>query len=163
MIDPRGRQDRNLPPPGQADLLAVPEDRGQQVHRSRLRGPRRRVDDRDLVRISVDMVKQEKIDEIREKAKSNVEEKVLDLLLPPSRRKENALAEGDYDRFLETREKLRKQLREGVLDERLVESRSRRRWPPRSKSFRTKESKRSGSTSRRSCPVSWVGSPKNAG
>jgi len=76
---------------------------------------------RDLVRISVDMVKQEKIEEIREKAKSNVEEKVLDLLLPPSRRKENALAEGDYDRFLETREKLRKQLREGVLDDRLVE------------------------------------------
>jgi ATP-dependent HslUV protease ATP-binding subunit HslU len=76
---------------------------------------------RDLVRISVDMVKQEKIEEIREKARNNVEEKVLDLLLPPSRRKENALAEGDYDRFLETREKLRKQLREGVLDDRLVE------------------------------------------
>src|SRR4030042_2432133 len=76
---------------------------------------------RDLVRISVDMVKQEKIEEIREKAKSNVEEKVLDLLLPPSRRRENALAEGDYDRFLETREKLRKQLRDGILDDRLVE------------------------------------------
>src|SRR4030042_1684979 len=76
---------------------------------------------RDLVRISVDMVKQEKIEEIREKAKSNVEEKVLDLLLPPSRRRENALAEGDYDRFLETREKLRKQLRAGILDDRLVD------------------------------------------
>jgi ATP-dependent HslUV protease ATP-binding subunit HslU len=76
---------------------------------------------RDLVRISVDMVKQEKIDEIREKANSNVEEKVLDLLLPPSRRKENVLGEGDYDRFLETREKLRKQLRDGVLDDRPVE------------------------------------------
>src|SRR4030043_1355228 len=76
---------------------------------------------RDLVRISVDMVKQEKIEESREKAKSNVEEKVLDLLLPPSRRRENALAEGDSDRFLETREKLRKQLRDGILDDRLVE------------------------------------------
>jgi ATP-dependent HslUV protease ATP-binding subunit HslU len=77
---------------------------------------------RDLVRISVDMVKQEKIEEIREKAKSNVEERILDLLLPPARRKGNVMAEGgDYDRFLETREKLRKQLREGVLEERLVE------------------------------------------
>ncbi|MFZ2055546.1 MAG: ATP-dependent protease ATPase subunit HslU [Candidatus Aminicenantales bacterium] len=77
---------------------------------------------RDLVRISVDMVKQEKIEEIREKAKSNVEERMLDLLLPPARRKGNVMAEGgDYDRFLETREKLRKQLREGVLEERQVE------------------------------------------
>ena len=67
---------------------------------------------RDLVRISVDMVKQEKIEEIREKAKSNVEEKVLDLLLPPSRRRENALGEGDYDRFLETPGELREQLRD---------------------------------------------------
>jgi ATP-dependent HslUV protease ATP-binding subunit HslU len=77
---------------------------------------------RDLVRISVDMVKQEKIEEIREKASNSVEERILDLLLPPARRKGNALAEGgDYDRFLETREKLRKQLREGVLEDRQVE------------------------------------------
>ncbi len=77
---------------------------------------------RDLVRISVDMVKQEKIEEIREKATSNVEERILDILLPPARRKGNALTEGgDYDRFLETREKLRKQLREGVLEDRQVE------------------------------------------
>jgi ATP-dependent HslUV protease ATP-binding subunit HslU len=77
---------------------------------------------RDLVRISADMVKQEKIEEIREKADSNVEERILDLLLPPARRKGNVMAEGgDYDRFLETREKLRKQLREGVLEERQVE------------------------------------------
>jgi ATP-dependent HslUV protease ATP-binding subunit HslU len=77
---------------------------------------------RDLVRISVDMVKQEKIEEIREKATSNVEERVLDLLLPPARRKGNVMTEGgDYDKFLETREKLRRQLREGVLEDRQVE------------------------------------------
>jgi ATP-dependent HslUV protease ATP-binding subunit HslU len=85
---------------------------------------------RDLVRISVDMVKQEKIGEIREKAKSNVEEKILDLLLPPSRRKESALAEGDYDRFQETREKLRKQLRDGLLEERLIEVEVKERLAP---------------------------------
>ncbi|MBM3284708.1 MAG: ATP-dependent protease ATPase subunit HslU [Candidatus Aminicenantes bacterium] len=76
---------------------------------------------RDLVRISVDMVKQEKIEEIREKARSNVEERILDLLLPPVRRRENALGEADSTRFQETREKLRAQLREGLLEDRLVE------------------------------------------
>jgi len=76
---------------------------------------------RDLVRISVDMVKQEKIAEIRDKAVTNVEEKILDLLLPPLRRKENVLAESDYARFQETREKLRRQLQDGHLEERLIE------------------------------------------
>jgi ATP-dependent HslUV protease ATP-binding subunit HslU len=76
---------------------------------------------RDLVRISVDMVKQEKIEEVREKAASNVEEKILDMLLPPLRRKDSAAVEGEYVRFQETREKLRKQLREGLLDDRTLE------------------------------------------
>src|SRR5512139_1285326 len=76
---------------------------------------------RDLVRISVDMVKQEKIEEIRDKAGSNVEEKILDMLLPPLRRKDSAAVEGEYARFQETREKLRKQLRDGLLDERPLE------------------------------------------
>jgi ATP-dependent HslUV protease ATP-binding subunit HslU len=76
---------------------------------------------RDLVRISVDMVKQEKIEEIREKAKSNVEEKILDLLLPPLRRRESAMTDVDQSHFQETREKLRKQLSDGLLEDRLVE------------------------------------------
>jgi ATP-dependent HslUV protease ATP-binding subunit HslU len=76
---------------------------------------------RDLVRISVDMVKQEKIEEIREKATGNVEEKILDMLLPPLRRKESSLGEDDYSRFQETREKLRRQLRDGLLEERPIE------------------------------------------
>jgi ATP-dependent HslUV protease ATP-binding subunit HslU len=76
---------------------------------------------RDLVRISVDMVKQEKIDEIREKAERNVEEKILDILLPPLKRRTNSFEQEDLYKFQETREKLKKQLREGYLDERLVE------------------------------------------
>ena len=76
---------------------------------------------RDLVRISVDMVKQEKMEEVQEKAEHNIEERLLDLLLPPMRRKENMLTEEDYQRFQETREKLRRQLQEGVLEERMVE------------------------------------------
>ena len=86
---------------------------------------------RDLVRISVDMVKQEKTEEIREKAASNVEERILDLLLPPARRKANVVGEGgDYDRFLETREKLRRQLREGVMEDRQVEIETKEKMAP---------------------------------
>jgi ATP-dependent HslUV protease ATP-binding subunit HslU len=76
---------------------------------------------RDLVRISVDMVKQEKIAEIEEKAVSNVEERLLDLLLPPLRKPDGAAGDEDDERFRETREKFRKQLRDGLLDERPVE------------------------------------------
>ncbi|RFT14914.1 MAG: ATP-dependent hsl protease ATP-binding subunit HslU [Candidatus Saccharicenans subterraneus] len=80
---------------------------------------------RDLVRIAVDMVKQEKIKEIEAKAMANVEEKLLDLLLPgrslPNRRKEPAAAEEEQKEMLRTRERLRRQLRAGQLDERMVE------------------------------------------
>jgi ATP-dependent HslUV protease ATP-binding subunit HslU len=77
---------------------------------------------RDLVRISVDMVKQEKIAEIEGKARDAVEEKLLDLLLPPAKRPDETnggTAEEPPAR--ETREKLRAQLRAGLLDERMVE------------------------------------------
>ncbi len=76
---------------------------------------------RDLVRISVDMVKQEKIEEIREKAERNVEEKILDILLPPLRRKADTTDPNEHLEFKETREKLRNQLRQGLLDERMIE------------------------------------------
>lgn len=77
---------------------------------------------RDLVRISVDMVKSEKIEEVREKAKTNVEEKMLDILLPPSKvRRSDISPQEERLKLQETREKLRKQLQEGHLDERMVE------------------------------------------
>jgi ATP-dependent HslUV protease ATP-binding subunit HslU len=76
---------------------------------------------RDLVRISVDMVKSEKIQEIEEKAKANAEEKILDLLLPKAKARDGFAPEADPQSFNETREKLRKQLREGLLDDRTVE------------------------------------------
>ncbi|TES86459.1 MAG: ATP-dependent protease ATPase subunit HslU [Candidatus Aminicenantes bacterium] len=76
---------------------------------------------RDLVRISVEMVKSEKIEEVKEKAHKNVEEKILDILLPPLKRKTGDLDEGSHLGFQETREKFRRQLRDGVLDERMVE------------------------------------------
>jgi ATP-dependent HslUV protease ATP-binding subunit HslU len=85
---------------------------------------------RDLVRMGVDMVKQEKMEEVQEKAVANVEEKLLDLLLPPLRRRDNSVSEEEYQRFNETREKLRKQLRDGVLEERMVEIEVKERMAP---------------------------------
>lgn len=76
---------------------------------------------RDLVRISVDLVKQEKIEEIREKAEKNVEEKILDLLLPPLKRRVDSIEQDEHIKFRETREKLRDQLRQGLLDDRTIE------------------------------------------
>jgi ATP-dependent HslUV protease ATP-binding subunit HslU len=85
---------------------------------------------RDLVRISVEMVKLEQIEEIREKAERNVEEKILDILLPPLKRKPPGQEPEDTERFKDTREKLRKQLRAGVLDDRLIEIETREKMSP---------------------------------
>ncbi len=49
---------------------------------------------RDLTEIAVDMIRQEKIDEVAEKAELNVEEQLLDLLLPPPRSSSSAY---DFD------------------------------------------------------------------
>jgi len=76
---------------------------------------------RDLVRIAVELVKQEKIKEIEAKALANVEEKLLDLLLPHNRRRENNSTPEDLKEFQKTRERLRRQLQAGLLDDRLVE------------------------------------------
>ena len=95
---------------------------------------------RDLVEVSIDMVREEKVDEIAEKAEQNAEERLLDLLLPPpslARKTEKTSGENDAARapaaaeqFQRTREKLRAQLREGKLDEREVEVEMRDRSMP---------------------------------
>jgi ATP-dependent HslUV protease ATP-binding subunit HslU len=80
---------------------------------------------RDLVEISIDMVRNEKLEEVAEKAEMNAEERVLDLLLPPmpagSREEDPEQKERDREQWKGTREKLRAQLRDGRLDERTVE------------------------------------------
>ena len=80
---------------------------------------------RDLVDIAVDMVRMEKINEIEEKAEQNAEERLLDMLLATL---QNVPGEGrrleggkDLTRIEKLREKLRKQLRAGRLDQRIVE------------------------------------------
>ena len=77
---------------------------------------------RDLVRISVDMVKQEKIAEIEGKARAAVEERLLDILLPPAKKRDESSGETEEEAAPhDTREKLRVQLRQGLLDDRTVE------------------------------------------
>jgi ATP-dependent HslUV protease ATP-binding subunit HslU len=83
---------------------------------------------RDLVDIAIGMVRTERIEEVADKAEANAEERVLDLLLPPqSQRDPNAASGTDegaraaVEHWNRTREKLRTQLRDGKLDERVVE------------------------------------------
>jgi ATP-dependent HslUV protease ATP-binding subunit HslU len=84
---------------------------------------------RDLAEIAIDMVRAEKVDEIADKAQQNVEERLLDLLLPPNKAPSfdssiDVIESSDsaaLDSYNRTREKFRQQLREGKLDARIVE------------------------------------------
>lgn len=79
---------------------------------------------RDLTDISVDLVKQERMEEVRESAERNVEERLLDLLLPPPSFSGTATPEERAEmenRGKETREKFRLQLRAGALNHRSIE------------------------------------------
>jgi ATP-dependent HslUV protease ATP-binding subunit HslU len=77
---------------------------------------------RDLVELAVDMVREEKRGEVREKAKHNAEERLLDLLLPPSPSPLDGDETGaEHDPAQRTRERFREQLRAGRLDHRSVE------------------------------------------
>jgi ATP-dependent HslUV protease ATP-binding subunit HslU len=92
---------------------------------------------RDLVETSIDMVREEKLDEVAERAEHAAEERVLDLLLPASpgptdTEKTGAIQTETHRReqIDRTREKLRAQLRDGKLDQRLVEVEVRERAMP---------------------------------
>jgi len=83
---------------------------------------------RDLVEIAIDMIREEKLEDVADKAELNAEERLLDLLLPPPAPRQQepssggVVIEGEIgDSQSRTREKLRQQLREGKLDERIVE------------------------------------------
>src|SRR6478609_7789491 len=78
---------------------------------------------RDLTEIAVELVREERTAEVREKAKQSAEERVLDLLLPPlpASAEFDADAAAIRDQAQRTREKLREQLRDGRLDQKQVE------------------------------------------
>jgi ATP-dependent HslUV protease ATP-binding subunit HslU len=112
---------------------------------------------RDLVEIAIDMVREEKLEEVEDRAEMNAEERLLDVLLPPPTQTAAPAAtqtaphiEGNTitlpppggvpgeparrgeggDSHHRTREKLRQQFREGKLDDRMVEIDVRERNTP---------------------------------
>ncbi len=91
---------------------------------------------RDLVEVAIDMVREEKLDEVAERAEQAAEERLLDLLLPssPAPTTVDSTGAGSEAQSREiaqrTREKLRAQLREGKLDQRMVEVEVRERMTP---------------------------------
>jgi len=78
---------------------------------------------RDLVELGVEMVREERRAEVREKASQAAEERVLDLLLPPlpASSEYNTDAAAVREQAQRTREKLREQLKSGRLDHKHVE------------------------------------------
>lgn len=109
---------------------------------------------RDLVETAIEMVREEKLEEVEDKAERNAEERLLDLLLPPSPETLKAAQAAltaepaashavaiDFDASAQqkpdephtqerTREKLRQQFREGKLDDRMVDIDARDRAQP---------------------------------
>jgi ATP-dependent HslUV protease ATP-binding subunit HslU len=88
---------------------------------------------RDLVEIAIDNVREEKLEDVADKAELNAEERLLDILLPPTPQPRpdgssttagGVVIDGNtalMESSSRTREKLRQQLREGKLDDRTVE------------------------------------------
>lgn len=92
---------------------------------------------RELTEIAVDMTKQSAFEEVMERASENVEEKILDILLPPSDSYYPTNTENEISQDLKekahtnrTREKLREKLRDGELDESLIEIETQDRSTP---------------------------------
>jgi ATP-dependent HslUV protease ATP-binding subunit HslU len=103
---------------------------------------------RDLVEIAIDMLREEKLEEVEDKAELNAEDRLLDVLLPPAagapappvtqpvETSDNTIAfpapaaSTPVDSYARTREKLRQQFREGKLDDRTVEIDVRERNAP---------------------------------
>src|SRR6267378_2916789 len=89
---------------------------------------------RDLVETSIDMIREEKLDEVADRAEQAAEERVLDLLLPPAPPPAPGTPDTEIaaqrEQTQRTREKLRLQLREGKLDQRMVDLEVRERTIP---------------------------------
>lgn len=87
---------------------------------------------RELADLSVNIVKNERMNEVQVKAEENTEERILDILLPPVKKATNGASDvkqdgqtessqQQEDQNVNTREKLKAQLRSGALDKRMIE------------------------------------------
>jgi ATP-dependent HslUV protease ATP-binding subunit HslU len=68
---------------------------------------------RDLVETAIDLIREERLDEVADRAEANAEERLLDILVPPP-------PEGG-ESYAQTREKMRERLQDGKLDDKMVE------------------------------------------
>ena len=76
---------------------------------------------RDLVDVAIDMVREERLEQVEDRAEQQAEERLLDLLMPPQPESSESAER--------TREKLREKLRAGKLDDRTVEVDVKERGP----------------------------------
>ena len=80
---------------------------------------------RDLMDIAVKMLREQEMQKVRDRAEDAAEEKLLDILLPAARGSNFGFnsegEETESDRQNETRQKFRKKLREGALDDKDIE------------------------------------------
>ncbi len=76
---------------------------------------------RDLVDVSIDMVREERLEQVADRAEQQAEDRLLDLLMPPQPESPESVER--------TREKLREKLRAGKLDDRMVEVDVKERGP----------------------------------
>ena len=76
---------------------------------------------RNLVDISIDMVREERLDQVADRAEQNAEDRLVDLLMPPQPEQSESQER--------TRDKLREKLRSGKLNDRMVEVDVKERGP----------------------------------
>ncbi len=81
---------------------------------------------RELVEVSIQMVKREKIEEVKVKAEELVEEEILNALIPPVRRKKTDVgfsyeSQVEEERINSTRERFREMLKKGTLEDKVIE------------------------------------------
>lgn len=76
---------------------------------------------RDLTDLAINMVKDEEKQKVQEKAAAMVEDRLLDLLLPSGRDYNQEVAASDTEQSLSTREKFRTMLRQGKMEDKVVE------------------------------------------
>lgn len=78
---------------------------------------------RDLVELAINMVREEKTEEIQEKAEAMADERILDILIPPVKRHQNTEENGEDEAFQneKTREWMREKLQRGEMDKKMIE------------------------------------------
>ena len=76
---------------------------------------------RDLMDVAVKLIREEAMSKVRHRAEDAAEDRVLDALLPPPSRGVGFTPDNEVQQDGETRQKFRKMLREGTLDDKEIE------------------------------------------